>query len=403
MTHTPSHSYVIFSNQGEIDPRLMTTFGTNVKEGDSPIGFFGTGFKYAIAILLRNSCEVVVHSGAQRYKFSARTEAIRGKDFALVYMNEQPMGFTLDLGKNWKFWTSYRELYSNCLDENGSVSTAASEPPPRPGYTQICVKGARFANVHANRSQYFLETDPLHKGAYASFHPGRSSEIYYKNIQVGVFADGRPSVMTYNFRTALVLTEDRTLKDHRSADMWLAFELGRLSDAGLLKRILTAGKDFHEYHLDWPSLGSSAPSRTFLSVVHEMLQTDVTSVPPALYTYWRTHSIGKFRPEVRAPNARETLLLQKATAFLKAAGFDLSAYPINVADSLGNSVMGFAYEKEIFISSSTFEVGLKQLVMTLLEEYVHLKYGVCDETRAMQERLFALLVSAHELRLEEAL
>lgn len=45
---------VIFENPGEIDPRMISTFGVNVKENDSAIGFFGTGLKYAIAILLRN-------------------------------------------------------------------------------------------------------------------------------------------------------------------------------------------------------------------------------------------------------------------------------------------------------------------------------------------------------------
>ena len=395
-------TYVIFSNPGEIDPRLMTTFGANVKESSNPIGFFGTGFKYAVSILLRNSCEITVLSGETPYVFSKRSEVIRGKSFDTVFMNETRLGFTLEVGKNWKFWTSYRELYSNCLDENGTVSQAEHLPAGRPGVTQICVKGARFANVHENRSQYFLESEPLFKGSYANLHAGGGDLVYYRNIQVGMFADGRSSYVTYNFRIGITLSEDRTLTNHRDADMWIMFELARLRDKGLLKRILSGGKGYHEYHLDW-ALGPTVPSQEFLEVVHDMLQTDVTSVSSALYTYWRDHSQGKFRPEVRPPNERETLLLQKALAFLNASGFEMGAYPINVATSLGSTVMGLAHNKEIFISSATFEVGLKQLVMTLLEEHVHLKYGVEDETRSMQDRLFALIVSAHELRLNEVL
>jgi hypothetical protein len=44
---------VVFENPGEIDAAAIRTFGVSVKEGENPIGFFGTGLKYAIAILLR--------------------------------------------------------------------------------------------------------------------------------------------------------------------------------------------------------------------------------------------------------------------------------------------------------------------------------------------------------------
>ena len=45
---------IIFTNQGEIDIRAVTTFGVSVKNDNSAIGMFGTGLKYAIAIILRH-------------------------------------------------------------------------------------------------------------------------------------------------------------------------------------------------------------------------------------------------------------------------------------------------------------------------------------------------------------
>jgi len=42
---------IVFENQGEIDLIAFTPFGVNTKETDSPIGFFGTGLKYATAVL----------------------------------------------------------------------------------------------------------------------------------------------------------------------------------------------------------------------------------------------------------------------------------------------------------------------------------------------------------------
>lgn len=38
-----------FHNPGELDPRLITTFGVSIKESTNPIGYFGTGLKYALA------------------------------------------------------------------------------------------------------------------------------------------------------------------------------------------------------------------------------------------------------------------------------------------------------------------------------------------------------------------
>lgn len=45
---------IIFRNKGVIDPKSITTFGVSSKENPGAIGFFGTGLKYAIAILLRH-------------------------------------------------------------------------------------------------------------------------------------------------------------------------------------------------------------------------------------------------------------------------------------------------------------------------------------------------------------
>src|ERR1700733_12022356 len=49
---------IVFENYGEIEIDAITTFGVSVKEGPNPIGFFGTGLKYAVAVLLRHGCKV---------------------------------------------------------------------------------------------------------------------------------------------------------------------------------------------------------------------------------------------------------------------------------------------------------------------------------------------------------
>ena len=122
---------VTFHNPGEIDLRVISTMGVNVKpDNDAAIGYFGTGLKYAIAVLLRHRQQVVVWSGWRRVELTATTETIRGKDFAVVNMRDgdgpwQSLGFTTELGRNWTLENAYRELYSNCKDEGGEFGAGS--------------------------------------------------------------------------------------------------------------------------------------------------------------------------------------------------------------------------------------------------------------------------------------
>src|ERR1700676_327969 len=106
-------SLVVFENPGEIDAAAIRTFGVSVKEGENPIGFFGTGLKYAIAVLLRTGHQVTVTAGLDRYEFGILSETVRGKEFGFVSMNGQRLGFTTELGKVWELWAAYREIACN--------------------------------------------------------------------------------------------------------------------------------------------------------------------------------------------------------------------------------------------------------------------------------------------------
>ena len=109
-----------FANAEPIDLRAVTTMGVHVKPtNDSPIGYFGTGLKYAIATLLRNGHQIDIWANGQRNYFSTHDEEIRGTTFKLIYLNGERLGFTTNLGKNWELWQAYRELESNVRDENG--------------------------------------------------------------------------------------------------------------------------------------------------------------------------------------------------------------------------------------------------------------------------------------------
>src|SRR5690606_26741321 len=140
-----------------------------IKDSDSPIGYFGTGFKYAIAVILRNGGRIDLYRGTRHFTFEAGSKTIRGKDFDVIWLFDdggpgedaqcRQLGFTTELGKNWEPWMAYRELHCNALDEGGRTTQLTGDPESFIGenYTTIIVNWDKFDEVYTNRHQYFLE------------------------------------------------------------------------------------------------------------------------------------------------------------------------------------------------------------------------------------------------------
>ena len=59
--------FIKIQNEGEIEKRAFQLIGASTKRDDeSKIGFFGSGNKYAIALLLRKNIFFKVYSGKKR-------------------------------------------------------------------------------------------------------------------------------------------------------------------------------------------------------------------------------------------------------------------------------------------------------------------------------------------------
>ena len=92
----------------------------------------------------------------------------------------------------------------------------------------------------------------------------------------------------------------------------------------------------------------------------------------------------------------ETLLqtetLRKAQDFLNEVGMNIP-YKINVCVFDDKNVLGCAYKNEIYLSEICMEKGVAEVVNTIIEEYVHLKYDCEDKTRKMQTAIITEFVS----------
>ena len=383
---------IVFENSGEIDPLLMTTFGVNVKDNDNPIGFFGTGLKYGLAILMRAGCDVTVQAGERSFTFGKKTVNLRGKDFEFVTMNGEPQGFTTELGKKWDLWMAYREVYCNTTDEGGKVFESQDIPTPMAGVTRVIVGGAEFLTIAKDHDRYFLSSEPFITSERIHIHQGQSSGVYYRTVLVGKLSS-RPTMYTYNCVGNLDLTEDRTIKHPFIVSHYVAAAIVGCDDRSVIRSAVTAAEHYHESELDFDI--QHTPSMEFMEVVGALMRDNLSKVNRSAVAKYRKHAPGKSNPDPVKLNKVEEAMLRKALHFCKEIGFDIQ-YEVSVVESLGTDILGMAKDGVVYIAHRAFMIGTKSVAGTLIEEHVHLKHGYEDCTRAMQNYFLDRMVSLGE-------
>lgn len=371
-----------FSTPTTLDLRAITTMGVSVKLGDNPIGQFGTGLKYAIAVLLRTGHSVTLKTSGKAYSFATVPTLIRGKEFSLVTMTDEEsvckeLPFTTDYGSSWEVWMAYRELVCNTMDEGGEYGDKPITYPD--DSTTISVSGAALAECFRSHDKYFLKPNLLAEVDGMEIHYGASSHIFYRGIRAGNLE--KPAVFTYNRVRQAKLTEDRTLDSMYGIFSGLASSLCESNHNYILEKVLTAPEGSLETTF---SLSSWDYSPTFIKETKKALASN------RLTNRYAAESIRRHIEATEPPKTLHKLtpkhetLLFRATTFLNSSETPIS-HQIEVVESLPHGVLGIAKEGKIWLALCAFEGGLKQLVITLLEEELHLRSGANDCTRAFQE------------------
>jgi hypothetical protein len=226
---------IVFTTPGLIPLEAFTVFGANAKPNtNNPIGFFGTGLKYAIAVCLRMGQEVILYRGHKKYTFYVKQDKFRDREFGFVNMKTQTwlpavlqfgrgghtkLPFTTELGKTWELWQAFREFETNTRDENGTTELWKDDRYnnfERCGrideeHTFIVVNGERFADEYHDRNRTFLEGgDTVRQDEAIQIIDRPSKHIYYRGMRVMDLKE--ETEYTYNFLKHVDLTEDRTAK-----------------------------------------------------------------------------------------------------------------------------------------------------------------------------------------------
>lgn len=401
-------SWIIFSNPGELDIRALTTMGVNAKpNSDSPIGYFGTGLKYAIATALRLDCKIVISSGLRQFHFARQPQTIRGKEFSLVAMVEagggsRTLDWTTELGKNWEPWMVARELWSNMRDEGGEVSISAALPPPQADQTIVAVSGKALAQAWAERESWLIEASAKPRWENDSLQAFIAREpqtgFFYQGIKVNKNVSGLR--YRWNIKKWIPLSEDRQADSYVISQI-MAKELAqRCEDEALLREIILAGGECAEGKLDWS--WAYDPSEAFVKTVEGLIDGHLGKIPVGVIELCRG-KIARRKPKAVPMTAVEAKMMQRALGFLAKLGHEVDQ-EIVVVDSLGSQwLAGLAADGVIFLPKAAFGKGTKFIASTLLEEHLHITKHLRDESRELQDWLFDRVVSLGEELMGEPL
>jgi hypothetical protein len=375
---------VYFMNNGEFDVESMLTFGVSVKEDDA-IGYFGTGFKYAIGIVLRLGGSMKVETMGKEFVFTVDAREVRGKSFDFVQCNGSDAGFTTHLGANWSPWQAFRELYCNAADEGGIASDKHLEFD-----TVITVDCDEIYQAYLDRDKYFLVTEPLLSTSSADVHERAGNFHYFKRVAVANSDHGHYS---YNVRSTVRLSEDRCASAVANDILApISKALANCEDREILRNILTSGApaDKDRYFSKY-----AGASDVFVTMCRELMASDIAIPESARNLIKHMDEKDGDWPLLELTLVQSTMLT-KSLSFLKSINIPANDFEIKVVKGLGDGIMGRALSGVIYLSAIPFELGTKQLAGTIMEEWVHLKYKHEDFDRGMQNWLFDKVISMGE-------
>ena len=415
--------YIKITNTGVITPQALHLLGASTKSNDATkIGQFGSGNKYALAYLLRNDYDIRVFGGNDEISLQLKPEVFRDTHFNVLHINGEKTSITTAMGKDWEFWQAMREVYCNALDEGEASLELVNNISPEQGVTQFYIENkSTVVDFMANFNNYFAENKEVLfecEDGRVLTKSGTTANIYRKGIRC--FETQKVSSFDYDLNQ-VEINEDRLVRYYWTLESRLWNLIFQCTNKSVIRQILMDSSDskFIEGSLsDYCDINSSKLSEEFKEVLKEsrvapigmggLLSTEELAqtmlIPTKIFNSIRggisdENVPDAFKVGVNGEMFRKidwTALynekIRKALEYLEVVGFAIE-YPVNLARFDNKQILGAALKGEIYISEIGMEQGVGGIVKTLIEEYIHLKHNVKDETRGFQTAAIQELIS----------
>lgn len=415
--------YIRIKNIGEIEPQALHLVGASTKRNDrTKIGQFGSGNKYALAYFLRNQYEVKVFAGKNEITIETKKDTFRDNEFDVIYINNEKTSITTQMGKDWQFWQAIREIYCNALDEGGCTMDFVQRMEPHDNETHFYIDTKKdvtefvsnFDNYFATNKKVLFEC-PIGRILEKS---GTTANIYRKGVRC--FNAKTTSVFDYDFNE-IEIDENRLVKYFWETEEKIWDLIYQCDKIDIILAVLhnSGNRDYIEGCLsDVSTINSSRASEEFKNALKMinlapagfagLLKADEVHnhviIPTKIFNSVRSlipeENIGdKFKVNRKGAMYREIEPTELYKATIKEALYFFSEcdinieYPIKVAIFDCKDIMGCAIGGEIVLSDVGLERGVNEVVNTIVEEYIHIKYDVRDETRGFQTAIITEFIS----------
>jgi hypothetical protein len=410
--------FIEVTNPGEIETLSMLLIGASTKRDDhSKIGFFGSGLKYAIAVLMREQIPFRIFSGAKEIKVKAKTVEFRGKQFGQISIDGKATSLTTEMGIDWEPWFALREILCNAIDEGDHTIDVVDAASPEEGKTKFYIEmTSKMSAVFASWDKFFSEKRAdaqLTVGKCKAFYGGDDLIAYRKGIRCHF--EQRKCLYNYDMDWATI-NESRVLASEWDFRYNLVQWIARNADDAMVRNIFDNYRDTFEEQLDWGycvqfsdawlSIIGTRPlvARDVAGYFTEDIQSCIV-LPATLVRALKDTFKEKIHVKgmsddygsriILDKTARQSQIIDEVLAFLRKVGVEI-VYPIDVCHFQSNITLGQAANDIIYLSPNVFDMGKRQVCMTLVEEYSHLKSQSPDKSRSFQDFLISQFVASLE-------
>lgn len=296
----------------------ITTIGSSEKRNDdSKIGFFGSGFAYFLALMLRNNVDVHIEilGGNTLYhdsignekeceyteEFTFSTKKIScdstGKEKEIINVHyfkthigndsdylegkydekyEVSTGFSKELGFNWLLWMGLREVVSNTFDEGGYFTEDNVDRNLKCGtiITLEFEEDSTFHEVWENKDKYINSRVALYSvnsQYYGQFDLLPNEDGYLKIYKQNILVHSDEEVVSkfaYNIHFG-ELDERRILLDLYSVKSKITQIIKSSTNSDFLRYLITQDFDVEDW-LNYNDNYTSEATDLIFNLVHEI-------------------------------------------------------------------------------------------------------------------------------------